>query len=123
MNSVELKHRLAQGLLWTLCAEKEKKNFVVSPVGLGSVLAMLYAGVLNEPRDELRRPLYAHDDGELHAMYKSVINNEFRAQELKVANRIYVAEGLEVQPSFEKLLKVNTTILVENRPKRRSRNQ
>lgn len=122
MNAGELNYRLAQGLLWTLCGEKEKKNFVVSPLGLGSVLAMLYSGLLNELKNELKRPLCARNEGKLHAMYAKHVEDALRAPGLKAAKRIYAAKGRDIQPGFKKLLKVSLSTLVENGLKDQSRN-
>lgn len=118
--SGEAKFALGMTLLQKLCTQT-KENFVFSPLSLGTAFAMLTAGLKGETKQEVLTLLGISDEAELHKMYAELIAN--KDLPLKIANKYLADHRVEVQPTFDKLLKekyeseVETVDFVKDGPK------
>lgn len=99
----ELKYTLALSLFQKLCRD-EKSNFVISPLSLGTALAMLTAGLKGRTQAELLQLFGAKHEDELHAMYTGLLSQ--KELPLKIVNKYLADKMFSVQEKFDSLLRV-----------------
>ena len=104
MEDARLKYFLGLSLFQKLCRE-EKKSFVISPLSLGTTLAMLSAGLKGNTKREVLNLLGTLDENALHAMYTELLANE--ELPLKIANKYLAERNCIVHPQFDSLLRVS----------------
>ena len=101
--SNESQYTLALSFLRELC-RKEKGNFVISPLSLGTALAMLSAGLGGDTKTELMQLLGTLDEDELHSTYSELVSN--KELPLKIANKYLADRDFTIQQRFQSLLEV-----------------
>lgn len=104
MNDRELKYHLCFSLLQKL-RRKETGSFVISPLSLGTALAMLTAGLRGETKAELLELLGTSDESKLHSVYSDTLKEEDLP--LKMANKYLAAEHIEIHQRFDSILRVS----------------
>jgi len=97
------KYTLAVSLLQKLCRAEKERNFVFSPLSLGTALAMLTGGLKGEAKTELLQFFGAVDDNELHSMYSALLSK--KDSPMTVANKYLADERCEIHQQFESLMK------------------
>lgn len=101
--SRDLKYSFASALLRRLCRH-ENKNFVISPLSLGTSLGMLVAGLRGESKTEVLKLLKASDEESLHSAFEYLLADHLSP--LKIANKILAREDLGFREDAKTFLKV-----------------
>ncbi|KAJ8936886.1 hypothetical protein NQ318_010913 [Aromia moschata] len=97
---------------------KEKVgNVIVSPFSTETILALAYEGAKGQTASELLSGLYLPDAEELHAAFKSLTQQfQVSGDDLKLlsANKIYVAQDVEIEENFKDIAVSVYTADVDN---------
>ena len=104
MTDARIKYSFGLSLLQWLCRE-EKKNFVISPLSLGTAFAMLSAGLRGDTKAELLNLLGSPDENKMHAMYTELLSTD--GLPLKIANKYLADRNCVVHPQFDSVLRVS----------------
>ena len=104
LTDAKLKYTFAESLLRNLCS-KQKGNFVVSPLNLGTALGMVTAAATGETKCELLQLLATTDEDKLHDMFSSLLSE--KGLPLTSATKILADQEVQIVEHLETLLKVN----------------
>lgn len=104
MNDSELKYRLGFAFLQKLCRE-EKENFVISPLSLGTALAMLTAGLRGGTKTELLKLFGTTNENKLHYVFCDILTR--KDLPLKMANKCLAAQDIKIHQQFDFILRVS----------------
>lgn len=102
MDNADLKFGFS--LLRKLC-RGEKKNFVFSPLSLGTALAMLISGLKGETKTELLGVFGRLDENTLLAEYSDLLSE--KDLPLKIANKCLTDKDCEIHQAFNDFLRVS----------------
>lgn len=116
--SGQLKYTLAIALLQKLCRAEKGRNFVFSPLSLGTALATLLAGLTGDAKTELLQVIGALHENEPHLMSSALLSKE--GLPVKMANKFLADKRFGVRHEFESLLKVSFRFRTLRKPPRAS---
>ncbi|XP_055916247.1 serine protease inhibitor 42Dd-like isoform X4 [Eupeodes corollae] len=88
-----------------LAALNEGKNIIFSPFSIQTCVAMAYAGATGETAEEMASglKLVENDRALVGESFKGVLDSYANSKLLKIANKLYVQEGHEIKPEFNKI--------------------
>lgn len=100
---------------------KSSENIVYSPASIQTCMALAFAGAEGETANEMRKVLKfgQGDKTEIFKNYGDFLKSSFKSTtpngpQLKMANRLYVNDKLQVSAKFNKIAKDNFDTLAEN---------
>ncbi|XP_055840313.1 leukocyte elastase inhibitor isoform X4 [Episyrphus balteatus] len=88
-----------------LAALNEGKNIIFSPFSIQTCVALAYAGATGETAEEMATglKLVANDRALVGESFKGVLDSYANSKLLKIANKLYVQQGYEINPDFNKI--------------------
>jgi len=94
----------------------EKEDFVASPFSIFTCLSMAYAGADNGTEDAMAKALCINVDKEVLAKAFSsyLIPRDSAGYDLRIANSLWVKEGLPIEPSFRQTVENDYRAAVQN---------
>ncbi|CAG5094924.1 Similar to Alaserpin (Manduca sexta) [Cotesia congregata] len=93
------------------------KNFVISPLSAALVLMMAACGAGGENAEEMKSVLHFDPDNSVHrtGIYSMIeMFNAIQASEVKLANKMYIAKDIEIDPDYINLIKTTFNSSIEN---------
>ncbi|XP_003737604.1 serpin B9 [Galendromus occidentalis] len=98
----DFKYSLATSLLQKLCRD-ERKNFVISPLSLGTCLGMVLLGMKGKTRKELLDFMKASDENSLHSAFETLLSDD--KSPFKIANKVLADKSCVIREESEASLK------------------
>ncbi|KAK0170427.1 hypothetical protein PV328_010993 [Microctonus aethiopoides] len=86
-----------------LSEENENKNIICSPLSASVILSMVTYGARGLTEEQLRSGLHLSDDNTTKNGFQSLIDtlNNFKEVDLRLANKIFIADGFAVKSEFK----------------------
>ncbi|KAI5709483.1 hypothetical protein M8J75_000563 [Diaphorina citri] len=85
---------------WNLAANK-KENAIISPFSLHVVLGLASFGAAGSTAEAMMKGLRIKHSETLLKDYKGIIDQLSKSPELKIANKIYFAKDIELNPAYQ----------------------
>lgn len=101
---VESNYSLSHLLLQRLC-KTETRNFVFSPLSLGTCFAMTAFGLRGEAKTELLDFLRVSDEESLHSAFEELLADE--ESPFKIVNKFLVSDRCELDEQAQAFLEVS----------------
>lgn len=98
--------QFARDMYQELVSDQTTKNVVFSPFSIQTCAAMLRMGAAGQTAEELDRGLrlVSNDPNVIGLSYQNILQRYQNSNFLKMANKIYVANDVELQPTFNDLV-------------------
>ncbi|KAG8034388.1 hypothetical protein G9C98_007464, partial [Cotesia typhae] len=93
------------------------KSFTVSPLSVALVLMMAACGAAGENAKEMKSVLNFDYNNSVHrtGIYSMIeMFNAIQASEVKLANKLYIAAGIDIDPYYANLIKKTFNSSIEN---------
>jgi len=98
-------NKMAFKMLKATFNENKNKNTVISPMSLSTILSITQNGAAASTKEEMQKAmeLLGIDDKTINEEYKNIIANfnSIEALQVKMANSIWIAKGMEVKDEFK----------------------
>lgn len=82
-------------------AINHKENVVISPIGLHVVLGMASLGAVGKTFDSIIKGLQIENSEYLLEDYKRIFEQLSMSSELKIANKIYISQTIQLKPTYQ----------------------
>ncbi|GAA0182714.1 serpin family protein [Clostridium sediminicola] len=117
-NISEANNKVAFKMLKETINVNKNKNTVISPISMNTILSLTQNGAAGETKEEMMNALelVANDDDYINKSYKNIIGNynSLESIEVKMANSIWIQEGLQVEDNFKNDGRVNYEARIQN---------
>lgn len=104
-NISEANNKVAFKMLQETINNNENKNTIISPISMNTILSLTQNGAAGETKEEMKNALELgkEEDNTINESYKNIIANynSLESIELKMANSVWIQQGLQVEENFK----------------------